>query len=215
LLAASPGRHYDPTTGTFLSRDPLNAVTRSAYGYVYGNPLNGRDPSGLDTAGKCAGFSALGVAALVTRQYCVVVSVSDSGRVRVGSLSSASANHDGFFGGISGSGSVGFTAGSYWSSAESLSEHNGGSGAIGGSVDIPDTPFSAGVEVGGWCNPETGSQVVSVQKSNGVGRSLFGGEWHITNEETTSDEWGSFDIPEGAVGFANALLGFSGLIVGG
>lgn len=34
------GRYYDPTTGTFLSRDPLNAVTRSAYGYVYGNPLN-------------------------------------------------------------------------------------------------------------------------------------------------------------------------------
>lgn len=38
---------YDPTTGGFLSRDPLNAMTRSAYGYVGGNPLNATDPSGL------------------------------------------------------------------------------------------------------------------------------------------------------------------------
>lgn len=45
------GRYYDPTTGTFLSRDPLNAVTRSAYGYVYGNPLNAVDPSGLCNLG--------------------------------------------------------------------------------------------------------------------------------------------------------------------
>ncbi len=40
-------RYYDPTTGQFLTRDPANALTRSAYGYVYGNPLNMTDPSGL------------------------------------------------------------------------------------------------------------------------------------------------------------------------
>ncbi|MBI2705038.1 MAG: hypothetical protein HYX32_07080, partial [Actinobacteria bacterium] len=40
-------RNYDPTTGTFISRDPANALTRSAYGYVGGNPLNATDPSGL------------------------------------------------------------------------------------------------------------------------------------------------------------------------
>jgi len=38
---------YDPTTGTFLTRDPINALTRSADGYVYGNPLNDSDPTGL------------------------------------------------------------------------------------------------------------------------------------------------------------------------
>jgi RHS repeat-associated protein len=42
-----PHRFYDPTTGQFLTRDPINAITRSAYGYVYGNPLNMVDPSGL------------------------------------------------------------------------------------------------------------------------------------------------------------------------
>jgi hypothetical protein len=38
---------YDPTTGQFLTRDPLDALTRSAYGYVYDNPLNDTDPTGL------------------------------------------------------------------------------------------------------------------------------------------------------------------------
>jgi len=41
-------RFYDPTTGQFISRDPLNPMTRSAYGYAGGSPLNRRDPSGLD-----------------------------------------------------------------------------------------------------------------------------------------------------------------------
>jgi RHS repeat-associated protein len=40
-------RYYDPSTGQFLTRDPLLSVTRSAYGYVAGDPLNGTDPSGL------------------------------------------------------------------------------------------------------------------------------------------------------------------------
>jgi len=40
-------RYYDPATGQFLSRDLLSRLTRSPYGYVHGNPLNGSDPSGL------------------------------------------------------------------------------------------------------------------------------------------------------------------------
>ncbi|MCA1684017.1 MAG: RHS repeat-associated core domain-containing protein, partial [Actinobacteria bacterium] len=45
-------RYYDPGTGQFLSRDPLVALTGSAYGYVNGNPLNGTDPTGLSTCGQ-------------------------------------------------------------------------------------------------------------------------------------------------------------------
>jgi hypothetical protein len=47
-VQAVADRFYDPATGQFLTRDPLNALTRSAYGYVGGNPLNRVDPSGLD-----------------------------------------------------------------------------------------------------------------------------------------------------------------------
>lgn len=44
-------RYYDPGTGQFVSRDPAVVLTRSAYGYVDGDPMNGTDPSGL---GSCA-----------------------------------------------------------------------------------------------------------------------------------------------------------------
>jgi RHS repeat-associated protein len=48
-------RFYDPTTASFLTRDPLVGATRSAYGYVYGNPLNLVDPSGLCGEGDIVG----------------------------------------------------------------------------------------------------------------------------------------------------------------
>ena len=41
-------RYYDPTTGQFLTRDPLAALTRSAYGYTADDPLDAVDPTGLD-----------------------------------------------------------------------------------------------------------------------------------------------------------------------
>ena len=40
-------RYYDPATAQFLTRDPLEAITRSAYGYAGNNPLNVTDPTGM------------------------------------------------------------------------------------------------------------------------------------------------------------------------
>jgi RHS repeat-associated protein len=40
-------RYYDPTTGQFLSVDPLNAVTQQPYSYTDDDPINGTDPTGL------------------------------------------------------------------------------------------------------------------------------------------------------------------------
>jgi RHS repeat-associated protein len=40
-------RYYDPTTGQFLSVDPLVSLTQTPYGYAGGDPVNGVDPSGL------------------------------------------------------------------------------------------------------------------------------------------------------------------------
>ncbi|MGH2895149.1 MAG: RHS repeat-associated core domain-containing protein, partial [Solirubrobacteraceae bacterium] len=40
-------RDYDPRTGQFLTRDPLDQFTRAAYGYANDDPLNAHDPSGL------------------------------------------------------------------------------------------------------------------------------------------------------------------------
>lgn len=40
-------RYYDPATAQFLTRDPLEAITRSPYGYALNNPVNFADPSGM------------------------------------------------------------------------------------------------------------------------------------------------------------------------
>ncbi len=40
-------RYYDPSTTQFLSRDPLQLITQSAYGFAAENPLNNVDPLGL------------------------------------------------------------------------------------------------------------------------------------------------------------------------
>jgi RHS repeat-associated protein len=41
-------RYYDPATAQFLTWDPANALTRSAYGYAANNPVNFTDPTGLE-----------------------------------------------------------------------------------------------------------------------------------------------------------------------
>jgi RHS repeat-associated protein len=40
-------RYYNPSTGQFLTRDPLVAPTGEAYGYAGNDALNSEDPSGL------------------------------------------------------------------------------------------------------------------------------------------------------------------------
>lgn len=40
-------RWYDPTTGQFMSSDPLEAITQQPYSYAGDNPINETDPSGL------------------------------------------------------------------------------------------------------------------------------------------------------------------------
>jgi hypothetical protein len=53
-------RYYDPGTGQFISRDPIEALTREPYGYTGGNPLNRTDPEGLnwisDRVTQAAGY---------------------------------------------------------------------------------------------------------------------------------------------------------------
>ena len=47
-------RYYDPSTGQFLSVDPLVGVTDQPYQYVGGDPVNGSDPLGLcNIFGNC------------------------------------------------------------------------------------------------------------------------------------------------------------------
>lgn len=58
-------RYYDPVTGQFLNRDPIEAITREPYAYAGNNPINNIDPSGLnwfsDRASDIGGAIAGGV----------------------------------------------------------------------------------------------------------------------------------------------------------
>src|SRR5690606_34385824 len=40
-------RYYDPATGQFITRDPLNGSTRDPYGYAGNDGINRSDPTGL------------------------------------------------------------------------------------------------------------------------------------------------------------------------
>lgn len=75
-------RYLDPTTGQFLTSDPLVAVTGSPYGYTMGNPLNGLDPSGLFSfrnafavVGAVAGVVAIGAAVVALSPFEVAGAV--------------------------------------------------------------------------------------------------------------------------------------------
>jgi RHS repeat-associated protein len=58
-------RYYNPSIGTFLSRDPFsgttnNAMSRNGYSYVHGNPTNWTDPSGKLIGALLIGGAILG-----------------------------------------------------------------------------------------------------------------------------------------------------------
>lgn len=40
-------RYYDPVTGQFLTRDPIESITQEPYAYAHNNPINYVDPTGL------------------------------------------------------------------------------------------------------------------------------------------------------------------------
>ena len=50
-VGVSVARYYDPTTAQFLTRDPLESITRAPYGYASSDPLDEIDPTGLDSCG--------------------------------------------------------------------------------------------------------------------------------------------------------------------
>jgi RHS repeat-associated protein len=65
-------RYYDPTTGSFLTRDPLAALTQQPFEYANDDPINSGDPSGMSVSpgakpGCVAGGAVAGYPACPSR----------------------------------------------------------------------------------------------------------------------------------------------------
>ena len=59
-ILISRARYYDPQAGRFLSRDPIGFKGGiNQYSYTLNNPVNWRDPLGLDLYNLCQGFSGI------------------------------------------------------------------------------------------------------------------------------------------------------------
>jgi hypothetical protein len=62
------GRYYDPTTGQFISVDPLVDLTGQPYAYVAGDPISRVDPLGLWFPSWADISAASGLLAIVTAE---------------------------------------------------------------------------------------------------------------------------------------------------
>jgi RHS repeat-associated protein len=126
-------RYLDPSTGQFVSRDPITAMTKSPYGYTGGTPTAYTDPSGLITAGLCLSGS-VNFVVHVSAQLCAVV--DDHGDVGVSATKGA------------GVGALGAGAGGsfQYTTANRVGDLRGQNQFVGGSVNLPW--FSAGEEFG-------------------------------------------------------------------
>jgi len=76
-------RWYDPSTGQFLSQDPLVDQTLQPYAYAADSPVNASDPTGLSSVGFCGDIGALVpigflpvVAVGVNAEVCPLVRIS-------------------------------------------------------------------------------------------------------------------------------------------
>jgi RHS repeat-associated protein len=68
-------RWYDPSTGQFLSRDPIAPRSRSPYAYAGNDPLNFKDPSGLYKYGSvdCGGGNVVSTVGWTDEQEAALV----------------------------------------------------------------------------------------------------------------------------------------------
>jgi hypothetical protein len=74
------GRYYDPTTGQFITLDPLVDETEQPYAYVGGDPVDEVDPDGASVGGACrtaACIAALAIGGAPTGANPAVDSLKD------------------------------------------------------------------------------------------------------------------------------------------
>jgi RHS repeat-associated protein len=146
----SINRYYDPTTGQFMSVDPLVILTQAPYSYANGDPMNNTDPLGLWSLNPISDISEAtsdvgeAVVSTVTNHWRGIVT-------GVGLVAGVFAAATGFGAIVEGSIALGLVS--------------GGLGVVGGLADLPACIGTSGHHDGLAC---TGVAV-------GVGSGLLGG----------------------------------------
>ncbi|MGE4292534.1 MAG: RHS repeat-associated core domain-containing protein [Desulfovibrio sp.] len=141
-------RDYDPDTGRFTAKDPIGAAGGDSdwYGYCLDDPINGRDPRGLETAG----VGAYGNVTVLTRQVGGDVKYvwDDKGNRGVAVTGSVGWSPDliGASGGVAGE----------KTNAQDIQQLNGEAGSVGGTITpLPGVSSSAtGVKGPGYSGAE-------------------------------------------------------------
>lgn len=152
----------------------LEATTRSPYGYVGGDPLDGSDPSGLITVGGCVSVSVSLLFVHASAQSCIVTDFHSVGTA----TTTATGSGIGF--------GAGAGVGPQISTTKDIRDLGGPFSTVGGSAGGDIVPL-AGVDYshGGLCD---GSQVGVLDGYVGYGTG-WPFEGHSDASNTTVDVW--------------------------
>ena len=193
-------RYYDPQTGQFLTRDPLEQLTRQPYSYVNDNPLNGTDPTGLDCGitdpGGCindaagaVGGAVGGAATWAWNHPVEAVGVVAGGAALVTGVGAVAA----------GAGLLGEAAAG---AAGTLGSASAVTGVVGAAADVPGCLKALGVISG------TGSGVSCVGAiTGGIGAGAGVASATGAIDGVVADGATAIGIPTGAIGLLGDLAG--------
>ena len=181
-------RYLDPSTGQFISRDPITRTTRQPYSYVADNPLNSTDPSGLIGVSLCRGGSggvpfrgvlgAFGVGGFGSVQVCLTATLNDNGQTDI-AVTGGGGGGGGIIGGRTIAGGRQFQ---FSPTAQTVDDFGGSFTNFGGSASaVPEFPWIiAGMQSSSGSN--CGREQSVFEGSFGVG--IPGGEVHTTETYT-------------------------------
>lgn len=157
-------RYYDPVTTQFLTRDPLEKATQSAYNYSGNNALSYSDPSGLISIGQC-GTVQIGFFIGLSYSFCLVAAYNETN----GDISLGRTGTLGALGDIYQSPTIGLSLGGQLTNARTVDQLGGPFGYGGGSAATPLYGAPAGVTVfGGTSKGAPNGQVLGTDISLGV-----------------------------------------------
>jgi RHS repeat-associated protein len=187
-------RYYDPATSQFMGRDAVNVSPQSAYRYASDDPLDGTDPSGLNTVGICAGGNGQLGPISVVADACLTRTVQ-SPHHQIGIVSTAGggggAGADisaGIFYQVSNASSLSQLSGPFYFATVGAQYGGGASVTVFWNSDFTTYGIELGVSVGAGVDVAGGVTDTRVRQLHGWQAFVARGVWDVLAPE--------FSVPE-------------------